>query len=103
MTSIVEALATNYPQYTEHPHEGPGMVYPNHGFQLLSTAVTLVGMSALFWLFCTSRDRADVVLVRRFDGAYLLLCTTERLRWHVDLQRYPGSTLAEALRDVDLP
>ncbi|KAG9027060.1 hypothetical protein FRB95_008161 [Tulasnella sp. JGI-2019a] len=56
MTSIVEAVATNFPQYTDHPNQGPGMVYPNHGFQLLSAAVTLVGLTVLTYCFARRSD-----------------------------------------------
>ncbi|KAG8999035.1 hypothetical protein FRB94_006455 [Tulasnella sp. JGI-2019a] len=75
MSTIVEAVVTNFPQYTEHPSQGPGTVYPNHGFQLLSTTVTLVGLTVLTYCFARRSDYEGVWTFRGLrDLPWARLC-----------------------------
>lgn len=44
----LDAVVTTFAQYTDDPRLPPGMIFPNHGDQILSTAVTLLGGQSLY-------------------------------------------------------
>ncbi|KAG8892762.1 hypothetical protein FRB99_002459 [Tulasnella sp. 403] len=60
MPSLTDAAMAAYIQYTESPNTPPAMVFPTHGFQILSSIVSLVGITVLTYCFARRSDYDDV-------------------------------------------
>ncbi|KAG8879583.1 hypothetical protein FRB97_001599 [Tulasnella sp. 331] len=59
MPTFAQSMA-GISQYTDSPSEAPGMVYPNHGSQFLSTFVVLCGVTVLTYCYARRSDYEDV-------------------------------------------